>query len=193
MTAQTKVAGVILAGGQARRMNFQNKALMPYHGRPLIAYSFEALSPLVEEIWISANDAHDVYQQWPARVIADASPAFLGPLSGVLAAMNATLAHTLIVVPCDAPLMTTPLLARLLLAHQTQQSTITVARCGERVQSVFMVVDTALKANLAAYLAQGERKVQRWFALHTVHYVDFGTEASGFENINTPDALLTTP
>ena len=77
----------------------------------------------------------------------------------------------------------------LLLEHNTYQSDITVACCGEQVHSVFMVVNTALKANLEQYLARGERKVRRWFAEHQTHYVDFGDDVRGFENINTLDEL----
>ena len=42
MTSQTKVTGVILAGGQARRMNYRNKGLQIFREEPLISYSFNA-------------------------------------------------------------------------------------------------------------------------------------------------------
>jgi molybdopterin-guanine dinucleotide biosynthesis protein A len=46
-------------------------------------------------------------------------------------------------------------------------------------------VNTNLKSSLETYLAQGERKVRKWFEQHKTNYVDFGENASGFENINT--------
>ncbi|MEN9757462.1 MAG: molybdenum cofactor guanylyltransferase [Pseudomonadota bacterium] len=189
MTSQTKVAGVILAGGRAQRMNFENKALMHYQGQPLIAYSFFAMRPIVDELLINTHSDDAIYHAWGAGVIADATANFSGPLAGVLAAMNAIDANTLMVVPCDAPFITTQQLNRLLLEHNTYQSDITVACCGEQVHSVFMVVNTALKANLEQYLARGERKVRRWFAEHQTHYVDFGDDVRGFENINTLEEL----
>ncbi len=189
MTSQTKVAGVILAGGRAQRMNFENKALMLYQGQPLIAYSFFAMRPLVDELLINANGSHTLYQTWRVPVIADMKADFSGPLAGVLAAMNFVDADILLVVPCDAPFITTEQLERLLREHQLYQSAITVACCGEQIHSVFMVVNTHLKTSLEHYLAKGERKVRRWFMEHQTHYVDFGDHTRGFENINTLDEL----
>jgi molybdopterin-guanine dinucleotide biosynthesis protein A len=191
MTSQTKVAGVILAGGRAQRMNFENKALMHYQGESLIAYSFSAMRPLVDELFINTNIDDALYQTWGAGVIADATDGFKGPLAGILAAMNAVCADTLMVVPCDAPFISTAHLEKLLLEHQLTHAEITVACCGEQVHSVFMVVNTALKTSLEHYLANGERKVRRWFVGHQTHYVDFGENARGFENINTLDELHT--
>ena len=45
---------VILAGGKSRRMG-TCKALLPWHGKPLIAHIAEALSPF-EAVWVSSND-----------------------------------------------------------------------------------------------------------------------------------------
>ena len=191
MTSQTKVAGVILAGGRAQRMNFENKALIHYQGQPLIAYSYSAMRPLVDELVINTSIDDALYQLWGASVIADATADFSGPLAGVLAAMNAVDADILIVVPCDAPFITFAQLEKLLFEHQVMSAEITVACCGEQVHSVFMVVNTAIKASLERYLAKGERKVRRWFAEHSTHYVDFGDNARGFENINTLDELHT--
>jgi len=81
MTSQTKVAGVILAGGRAQRMNFENKALMYYQGEPLIAYSFSAMHPLVDELFINTNIDDALYQTWGVGVIADATADFTGPLA----------------------------------------------------------------------------------------------------------------
>ena len=189
MTSQTKVVGVILAGGRAQRMNFKNKALMHYQGQPLIAYSFFAMRALVDDVVINTHSDNALYHTWGAGVIADATTDFSGPLAGVLAVMNAIDADTLMVAPCDAPFITTEQFNRLLHEHKASQADITVACCGDQIHSVFMVLNTALKTSLEHYLGRGERKVRRWFAEHQTHYVDFGVDARGFENINTLQEL----
>ena len=55
MKGQTKVAGMVLAGGLARRMNYLDKGSMKYHGRPLISYAIDALEGAAGQIVINAN------------------------------------------------------------------------------------------------------------------------------------------
>ena len=40
---RAKITGVVLAGGRARRMGGEDKGLMVYRGRPLVAYALDAL------------------------------------------------------------------------------------------------------------------------------------------------------
>ena len=42
MTEQNKVAGIVLAGGMARRMANQDKGLIEFAGRPLVAYALKS-------------------------------------------------------------------------------------------------------------------------------------------------------
>ena len=193
MTLQTKVTGVILAGGQARRMNYQPKGLQIYHGQLLISYSFNALRPMADDLIINANQNLNEYRLFGVPVISDLTPDFFGALAGILAAMTVAKTDSLLVLPCDAPHITTTQLQHLLAEHQKSGAEITVARTGEQVHSVFLVVQTNLKTSLENYLAQGERKVQRWFLQHRTHYVDFGADAIGFENINTLAELNAIP
>lgn len=191
MTPQTKVTGVILAGGQARRMNYQDKGLQLFRGQPLIHYPFNALRPLVDELVISANRNVEIYQTFGVSVLKDITQDFSGALAGILAAMYYSNAGVLLMVPCDAPFISTVQLRHLLEQHKQSDANITVACTGEQVHSVFLVVETHLKTSLETYLAQGERKVRLWFKQHKTQYVDFGSEATGFENINTLDELNT--
>lgn len=193
MTSQTKVTGLILAGGQARRMNYQDKGLQIFRGQPLISYSFNALRPIVSALIINANRNLDIYEKFDVPVISDLTQDFSGALAGILAAMNYTDANLLLIVPCDAPFISTSQLQRLLSEHQQNDADITVARTGEQIHSVFLVVKTSLQTNLETYLSAGNHKVQLWFEPHKTHFVDFGTHATGFENINTWDELNAIP
>ena len=193
MTLQTKVTGVILAGGQARRMNYQDKGLQLFRGQPLISYSFNALRPLVDELIINANQNIALYENFGVPVILDLTQDFSGALAGILAAMNYSSADLLIVVPCDAPFISTKQLQYLLSEHKKSGSEITVARTGEQIHSVFLVVKTSLQTSLESFLAADNHKVRLWFGQHKTYFVDFGADAIGFENINTLAELNAIP
>jgi molybdopterin-guanine dinucleotide biosynthesis protein A len=181
---------VILAGGQAKRMNFQNKGLQLFRGHFLISYSLNALRPLVDDLIINANRNLDEYKKFGVPVISDLTQDFSGALAGILAAMNYSTTELLIVVPCDAPFITTVQLQHLLSEHKKSGADISVACTGVQIHSVFLVLKTRLRASLESYLAADNHKVRLWFEQHKTHFVDFGENASGFENINTLAELM---
>lgn len=189
MALQTKVTGVILAGGKAQRMNFQNKGLQLFRGKSLISYSFNALRPVVDKLLINANRDLDKFEKFGVPVIPDLVQDFSGALAGILAAMTFTDADLLIVVPCDAPFISTSTLQHLFNEHKKNDAEITVACTGEQLHSVFLVLNTNLQSSLENYLVQGNHKVRLWFELHNTHVVDFGENTIEFVNINTLDEL----
>ncbi|MCK5354925.1 MAG: molybdenum cofactor guanylyltransferase, partial [Methyloprofundus sp.] len=185
MNKQSKVSGVVLAGGLARRMNKQDKGLVLFNNKPMITYALQAIVPVVGELFINANRNIEQYQQFNYPVISDANDDFAGPLAGVLAALNACENDVLLVTPCDSPFMTAEGLQTLLAEHQRCQADIAVAFDGERIHPVFMAIKSSLKSSLQNYLAQGERKIDRWFEQHNWVKVDFSAHPEFFSNINT--------
>jgi molybdopterin-guanine dinucleotide biosynthesis protein A len=49
------ITGVVLAGGKARRMGGEDKGLMCYRGRPLVAPALDALCLATGTVLINAN------------------------------------------------------------------------------------------------------------------------------------------
>lgn len=187
--SKLQITGVILAGGQARRMNYQDKGLQLFQNQMLISYSLNAIRPLVDDVIINANRNVETYQTFGVPVISDLTPDFSGALAGILAIMNYSKADLLLVIPCDAPFIQTKQLQQLLSNHQNSTAQISVACTGEQIHSVFLVIETNLKVSLENFLAQGERKIRKFLEQHNTNYVDFDENASGFENINTFEEL----
>ncbi|MGZ8191021.1 MAG: molybdenum cofactor guanylyltransferase MobA [Methylococcaceae bacterium] len=185
MNNHTKVTGVILAGGLARRMNNQDKGLVNFKGRPMVSYAIEAFSGVVDQIIINANRNIDQYRQFGFPVVADQSDSFDGPLAGILTAMIVSDADVLVVVPCDSPLIKAEHLQRLLLTRAENQADVAVAFDGERLHPVFLAIKTSLKSSLQNYLASGQRKVEVWLEQQKMVKADFSNEAEIFTNINT--------
>lgn len=190
LTQTRTVAGVILAGGLARRMGRQDKGLILYQGQPLISYALAVMQPVVDPLFISANRNLDRYRQWGRPVITDRSDAFDGPLAGVLSAMRHTDADLLLVMPCDCPLASTEHLQVLLETRARHDADAAVAFDGQRLQPVFMAVKTSLQADLRQYLADGGRRADDWLNRHDTVRADFSSQSKLFVNINTMDELL---
>ena len=102
--SRPEITGVILAGGQATRMNGVDKGLIPLNGLPLVAHVVNTVQPQVDEILISANRNHSRYAALGVRTVADTVEEFPGTLAGMLAAMQAADGELLFVCPCDSPL-----------------------------------------------------------------------------------------
>jgi len=185
MNSQTKVAGVILAGGRARRMNNQDKGLVSFKGRPMVSYAIAALAPVVDCVFINANRNINQYRQFGRPVISDQTDSFDGPLAGILAAMIHADADVLVVIPCDSPLIKTEHLQKLLLTRTEHNADVAVAFDGTRLHPVFLAIKTALQTSLQEYLADGQRKVEVWLARQNLVRVDFSNEPEIFSNINT--------
>ena len=189
MNNQTKVAGVILAGGLARRMNNQDKGLIHYKGQAMISYAIAAMSPVVDQLIINANRNSELYQQFGWPVVADQTDSFDGPLAGVLTAMLQVDADVLLVMPCDSPLVSAGHLQKLLEARAARDADVAVAFDGERLHPVFLALKTILQGSLQAYLASGQRKIDRWLEQQNMVTADFSNTPEIFININTMTEL----
>ena len=183
------ITGIILAGGRAERMGGQDKGLLPLAGRPMASYAIARLQPQVGTLIINANRHLDQYQALGYPVVSDTVGDFFGPLAGMLAAMETAETEYLISVPCDSPLLSNHYVQRMYTALQEQQADLSVAHNGERLQPVFALLKTALRADLRQYLQSGERKIDRWFAKHQMAIVDLSDQPAMFRNINTPQEL----
>lgn len=182
------LTGMILAGGKARRMGGQDKGLIPYQGRPLIAHVLERLEPQVQAILINANRSHDQYAQFGHPVIADAEDGFLGPLAGILAGLRAAQTELLLCVPCDSPEIGPDLAAKLTSPFEQAGARIGVASCAGRLQPVFAVLHTDLSGALDEFLRHGGRKIDEFYGAQGFEEVSF-ENPDEFRNINTHEEL----
>jgi molybdopterin-guanine dinucleotide biosynthesis protein A len=187
MRGTERVAAVILAGGQGRRMGGADKGLIDYRGRPLVEWVLAALTPQVDEVIISANRNLEVYAAYGHRVLPDTLPDYPGPLAGVLAAMQSVDADWLVVAPCDTPHLPAEWVARLLGAAKHAKVALAVAADDARTHYTCFIVRTDQRDQLASFMASGERAVRRWQAGLDSTQVAF--DAACFANLNQPQDL----
>ncbi|WP_456408257.1 molybdenum cofactor guanylyltransferase MobA [Thiolapillus sp.] len=189
MNTRSSITGVILAGGMGRRMGGQDKGLVEFEGRPLIAHVMDTIAPQAAEIFVNANRNIAAYRRFGHPVIADELEGFQGPLAGILAAMEQSTTPLLLVVPCDTPHVGPHLAQRLLHALQRDDADIAVAHNGQQMQPAHALLATTLAADIRDYLGRGERGLKRWQQSHRVAIADFSDQAECFLNINTLEQL----
>jgi molybdopterin-guanine dinucleotide biosynthesis protein A len=184
-----KITGMVLAGGQGRRMGGVDKGLVELAGRPFIAHVLERLAPQVDALLINANQNRDRYAVFGYPVIQDDIPGFAGPLAGLQRGLRAMDTPLLVTVPCDSPFLPVDLVDRLYQAMEQADAQLAVARTFDRTHPVFSLVRKDVLDSLIRYLQEGGRKIDAWYAALRVVEVPFYDEADAFMNINTAAEL----
>ena len=183
------ICGLVLAGGQGRRMGGVDKGLQVLRGRPMVEHVIERLRPQVDEVLVNANQNLHRYGVYGCPVVPDAWGGFAGPLAGLHAGMKSTRAPLILTVPCDSPFLPLDLAARLRAALEKNRADIAVAKTRDQAHPVFALARTAVLPHLEAFLARGERKIDLWYASLRVVEVPFDDQEDAFSNINTPQDL----
>jgi molybdopterin-guanine dinucleotide biosynthesis protein A len=187
--AEADVTGIVLAGGQGRRMGGVDKGLVDLDGTPMIAHVLARLVPQVGDVLINANQNLDRYRAFGYPVVPDAVGGFAGPLAGLHAGMTRASRDFVVTVPCDSPFLPRDLVLRLRAKLDEKGAQLAVAKTFDQPHPVFALVRRDLLPNLAAFLASGGRKIDAWYTAFRVVEVAFDDEAHAFRNINTADEL----
>lgn len=184
-----EITGIILAGGQARRMGGGDKGLRLLEGRPMIEWVLQRFAPQVSRIVINANQNIARYQHYGHPVVSDAIPDFAGPLAGLHAVLSQGTAPFVVTVPCDSPFLPADLVSRLYGALEANGADLAVARTFDQPHPVFCLYRNTVLPALDEYLEKGNRKIHFWHSHLNGVEVAFDDVADAFRNINTPDEL----
>jgi molybdopterin-guanine dinucleotide biosynthesis protein A len=191
-----KVVGLLLAGGQSRRMGGGDKALRLLDGIPLLARVIERLRPQVDALVLNANGDAGRFAKFGLPVVSDSVPDFAGPLAGVLAGLDWTAAYRpdspfVVSVATDAPFFPADLVARLVEGIERECSDLACAASGGRSHPVFGLWPVQLREDLRrAVIEDGIRKVDQWTACHRLATVPFADHpVDPFFNANRPEDL----
>jgi molybdenum cofactor guanylyltransferase len=186
------VLGLILAGGQARRMGGGDKPLLRLGGRTLLERVVERLAPQCGGgLALSANGDPARFSGFPGPVLPDPLPDQPGPLAGILAGLEHAAAQgvaRVVSVSGDAPFLPTDLVARLEAAGP--ETGIVLAASAERQHYTIALWPTALCDDLRAYLGRDERRVGAFIARHGAAVATWPVDpVDPFLNINSPADL----
>lgn len=182
------ITGVVLCGGEGRRVGGADKPLLPLEGKPLVAHVLDRLTPQVGQLVISANRSLNDYRHFGHLVIADDMPG-CGPLGGLASVAPHVNTSWLFCCPGDAPLLDRTLVARLA-GTLTATDLAVYPHDSARAQYLFLLVRTESCRGLPAYLAGGGRSVHGWLETVGARGVPMPELAESFANVNDSAALV---
>lgn len=143
-------------------MGGQDKGLLMLNGKPLAAQVLAQLQcwPF-GQIWLSANRNLSDYASLGCTVLTDLRPDYPGPLAGIEAALKASAAQYLLVVPCDVPSLPSNLLDSLLAAIHLGAPLAYAVDAQRRHPAICLLSHTQLPV-ISTRLNAGERSLWRW-------------------------------
>jgi molybdopterin-guanine dinucleotide biosynthesis protein A len=179
-------SGGILAGGEGRRFGGLDKGLVEFRGRPLVAWTLDALRPQVGEVVISANRNLEAYAALGVRIVSDdAGGGHPGPFAGLVRLLEAVDSDWLLCVPCDAVRLPSDLAVHLQACARDHAAEIVALHDGAELHPLFCLVRTTLAADARACFEAGERSPREWFRRHAFALL----QGPAPLNLNTPEDL----
>lgn len=180
----------IQAGGQSSRMG-RDKAMLRLNGVPLIERVLRQVVGLGDELLITTNDM-DRYSYLGVRLVSDAHPG-AGALHGLLTALQAARHEQVLIVGCDMPFLSRPLLLHLV--NQAELALVVVPMHDGEFEPLLAIYSKACIPAIEQSIACGKRRMISFFPQIELMTVDEQTLAQldpqglSFFNVNTPEDL----
>jgi molybdopterin-guanine dinucleotide biosynthesis protein A len=192
----TKIPGVLLAGGLARRMGGGDKPMRTIGGRTILERVIGRLKPQCDGLVLNANGDPARFAAFGLPVISDNVADFPGPLAGILAALDWTAARRpnvewIVSAAADCPFLPRDLISRLHQALSEQNAQLAVAASGGQSHPVIGLWSLALRDELRhALVVEDIRKIDRWTARYRLATVAWPTTPlDPFFNANTVEDI----
>ena len=182
------VTVVILAGGQSKRMQVQNKATVLLEGKPLITHVIDRMKTQAKHTVINTHRNQKDFEIFHLPLIDDILDIQEGPLLGILTSLQAIKTDWIQFVPCDTPYLPNDLIAILMKAVEAEKTLVAVPETSDGLQSTCLLCHSSTLKNLQIFFNQGERKIEDWIRQLAFSIVQFNDE-SQFLNVNTQEEL----
>jgi molybdopterin-guanine dinucleotide biosynthesis protein A len=196
MTETTKIPGVLLAGGLARRMGGGDKPMRTIGGRTLLDRVIARLAPQCDGLILNANGDPARFAAFGLPVIADGVADFPGPLAGILAGLDWTAANQpevtwMLSAAADCPFLPRDLVLRLHNDLAEQDAQLAVAASDGQSHPVIGLWHVSLREELRhALVVEDVRRIDRWTARYRLATVTWPvTPLDPFFNANTVEDI----
>ena len=192
------ILGVILAGGQARRMDGIDKCRLKIGDNTILDIVVNCLSLQLETIVLNANGDPERFSDLEIDVIPDTIQGYAGPLAGILSGMRFAEKNgftSILTVASDTPFFPLNLLTKLLDEGSKENSLISIAATKQNNKLIrhptFGLWSVSLADDLEENIHAGVRKIILWADKHSAKTILFPTlKNDPFFNINTHSDLV---
>lgn len=193
MINQTTCVGVILAGGQSRRMGGGDKCLLPINGKSILQRTIERAKSQVSTLLFNCNGDKARFNFIGLPLVKDILDGWRGPLAGIHASLSwmdtyQPDAEWLVSFAADTPFFPENLAKELLKRAQGKNYEVIVATHKNEIQPLFALWNISLLSKLEEHLHNnGNPKMQAWIKSQQHMCVEFeNIYQDPFFNINTP-------
>ena len=183
-----EITGIVLAGGQSRRMGF-NKAEAELHGESMLIRIIDKLKEISPFIVVSSGTTN--YPNIPYMQIPDEHPQ-CGPMGGIYSVLKASSTSLNLVVSCDIPLVSIDLLEHIvaIAAHSEALITVPIDE-NDQSQMLCAVYRKEVLPILKQQIEASAFKMKNLLNLVSVEYVYIPKEhplydKHAFMNVNSP-------
>lgn len=174
-------AGFVLVGGKSSRMG-EDKALLPYRGGTLGQHVASTVAGVAGSVTLIGSP--ESYKHLGYPVSPDLRPGN-GPLAGIEAALSLEQAEWNLIVACDLPLVSAPILSGLLAAADSPEVDVVLPVTDGQPQPLAAVWNVRMLSRVRSALDDNQRKVLK--VVEKCRIVSWPVPGAGFENMNTPE------
>ena len=183
---------VILAGGQARRMNGINKLLRKFDDQIQLIKIHQSLKAKMANVWINSHRDDSIYQKIIPNIhcYQDDHTGFHGPLMGMKSAWAHVQSDYVLFVPCDVTFIPKHVLAKLhqALARNSLADVAYVEINGKALYPFCLLKRSALNV-ICTHLERDQRSLKHCFTDLHAQVASFKNNALFFHSINSLDEL----
>jgi len=157
LAADIPLYGLVLAGGQSRRMG-QDKALLRYGQRTQLEVAYDLLASRCELVFVSVRPEQWQHQPAEIETLPQLPDRFLGfgPLGGILTAMSEEPQAAWLVLACDLPCLNAATLSVLAQNRRpTRPATAFISSSDGLPEPLCAIYEPSMRQRLLAFLAQG--------------------------------------
>lgn len=190
MSHAAPLIGVVLAGGESRRMG-RDKGLLEYHGIAQRDWLRALLAPVCERVFLSLRADQLPEGEGCEDCIAD-EPAFAGngPIGAVLTLQPRFPGSALLLLSCDLPHFDADALTALLAGRDPNQwATAFINPETDRPEPLVTVYEPAFLAVLPVAFAGGARSLQRIMAQRPINRL-VPAHLRWIESVDDPEAYI---
>ena len=190
--------GVILAGGEARRLGGKGKAFVNVSGVPLVWHIINNFKGQVNNLAINSRDKNK-FLDFGLPILDDTikEEGGAGPLAGISSAIKWAITldnkinNYVVTVPVDTPFLPLDLVKRMSMELSINNADVIMASSNNNIYPVIALWSLDLDIHLDKALYEGIRKIDLFTNLHNVSIVDWSySNINPFFNINKQKDII---